>query len=81
MCAAKSSWNIASSKVVIYCPDGFQVDMGAISSLAIGLREIESVTLLKMLPLPPPYTALKGGSGRLSIRLKELICQKNAKSP
>ncbi len=63
----QSSWNIAGNQVVIYL-DGFQVDMGAISSLSA--YEIESVTLLKDAAATAIY-GLEGGAGVLSIRTKK----------
>jgi TonB-linked SusC/RagA family outer membrane protein len=63
----QSSWNIAANQVVIYL-DGFQVDMGAISSLSA--YEIESVTLLKDAAATAVY-GLQGGAGVLSIRTKK----------
>lgn len=63
----QSSWNVAGNQVVIYL-DGFQVDMGAISSLSA--YEIESVTLLKDAAATAIY-GLQGGAGVLSIRTKK----------
>jgi len=63
----QSSWNIGGNQVMIYL-DGFQVDMGAISSLSA--YEIESVTLLKD-AAATSLNGLEGGAGVLSIRTKK----------
>lgn len=63
----QSSWNIAGNQLLIYL-DGFQADLGALSSLSA--YEIESVTLLKDAAATSIY-GLQGGAGVLSIRTKK----------
>lgn len=62
----QSSWNIGGNSLLIYL-DGFQVDLGALSSLSA--YEIESVTLLKDASSLAVY-GLEGGAGVLSVRTK-----------
>jgi TonB-linked SusC/RagA family outer membrane protein len=62
----QTSWNSKANQVIVYL-DGFQVDLGAISSLSA--YEIESVTLLKDAAALSVF-GLEGGAGVLSIRTK-----------
>ena len=62
----QTSWNSKANQVLVYL-DGFQVDMGAISSLSA--YEIETVTLLKDAAALSVF-GLEGGAGVLSIRTK-----------
>lgn len=65
----QSSWNLGGNSVLIYL-DGFQVDMGAITSLSA--YEIESVTLLKDAAALAVY-GMEGGAGVLMIKTKRGI--------
>ncbi|ALL06951.1 SusC/RagA family TonB-linked outer membrane protein [Pedobacter sp. PACM 27299] len=62
----QSSWNLGGGSVLIYL-DGFQVDMGAITSLSA--YEIESVTLLKDAVALAMY-GMEGGSGVIMFKTK-----------
>lgn len=60
----QTSWNLGGNSVLIYL-DGFQVDMGAITSLSA--YEISSVTLLKDAAALSVY-GMEGGAGVLVIK-------------
>lgn len=62
----QSSWNLGGGSVLIYL-DGFQVDMGAITSLSA--FEIESVTLLKDAAALAMF-GIQGGSGVIMFKTK-----------